>query len=363
MKRRSAVAHFRQLCCLGLPPQAVIPSLLSAVHEIVPSEANCYHFADGSGRMAAFVPEYVIPEVVTALVENFDGLIERSYQIDFPTTMVRGMPVGNLMSSYTAAFYRSDVYHLVFRPYNLHQAIDLVVRDTPDGQGIGAFIVGRSQRHPDFSATERGMLLQLMPYIAHAMHGGEAQVSVGSDEQFADSGSSGLVVLDARGELVYSSQRARQVLYYAANPGAPAASPRVPASAAAPAPLRAVFDNLVRIAQQRDAPPPVLHHRNRWGRFVFRAHWLEPSSAGQGDLIGVTVQLQEPLAVVMMRRMREAGLSQRQEQVCLLLAQHSTFESIAQRLHVSHATAKDYADRIYRKLDVHTREELLQKLH
>lgn len=363
MKRRSAVAHFRQLCCLGLPPQAVIPSLLLTVHEIVPSEANCYHFADASGRMAAFVPEYVIPEVVTALVENFDDLIERAYQINFPTTMLRGMPVGNLMSSYTAAFYRSEVHHLVFRPYNLHQVIDVVVRDTPDGQGIGAFLVGRSKRHPDFSASEKGMLLHLMPYIAHAMHGGEERASVGREDEFADSGSSGLVVLDARGQLVYSSQRARQVLYYAANPGTPAVSPRIPASAATPASLRVVFDNLVRIAQQRAAPPPVLHHRNRWGRFVFRAHWLEPSSAGQSALIGVTVQLQEPLADVMMRRMREAGLSQRQEQVCLLLAQHSSFESIAKRLQVSHATAKDYADRIYRKLDVHTRGELLQKLH
>ena len=129
-----------------------------------------------------------------------------------------------------------------------------------------------------------------------------------------------------------------------------------------PAPLRWVFANLIRISQKRDAPPPVVQHENSWGRFVFRAHWLEPIAASTDALVGVTVQQQEPLALVMMRNMHAAGLSAKQKQVCLLLGQNHSFASIATQLHISHATAKDYADRIYRKLDVHTRDELLQKL-
>lgn len=368
MKRMSAIAHFRQLCCLGLAPEAVVPSLLSAVHEIVSSEVNGFHWADASGHMVGFVPEYVIPEVVTALVDNFDGLIERCFQIDFATTMRRGKPLGNLLPAHTSTFYRSDLYHLIYRPYNLHHVIDLVVRDTPDGVGTGALIVGRSGRQPPFSAAETDSLLQLLPYIAHALHGRDVrtdeerkEAQKGEDE-FADSGTGGLVILDAHRDVAYSSARARQVLYYAADPAVAAGSTQGAAGTRTPAPLRAVFDNLVRIAHERDAPPPVEHHRNRWGRFVFRAHWLEPSAASANGLIGVTVQQQEPLALVMMRNMHAAGLSEKQEQVCLLLAQNHSFASVATHLHISLATAKDYADRVYRKMDVHTRDELLQKL-
>ena len=127
--------------------------------------------------------------------------------------------------------------------------------------------------------------------------------------------------------------------------------------------MRSVFTNLIRISQERDAAPPVVQHQNAWGRFVFRADWLEPIAASTGALVGVTVQQQEPLALVMMRNMHAAGLSEKQKQVCLLLGQNQSFASIATQLHISHATAKDYADRIYRKLDVHTRDELLRKLH
>jgi DNA-binding CsgD family transcriptional regulator len=366
MRQMSAVAHFRQLCCLGIAPELVVPSLLSAIHEIVPSEINGFHWADESGHMVGFVPEYVIPEVVTALVDNFDGLIERCFQVDFTTTMRHGKPLGNLLPAHTPAFYHSDLYHLIYRPYNLHHVLDLVVRDTPDGVGTGALIVGRSARQPPFGSAETGKLLQLLPYIAHALHGRETLMDEvhtedeGQDDRFADSGNAGLVILDGHGHVAYSSARARQILYYMSD--ATGSTPSA-IGTETPAPLRAVFDNLVRIAQERDAPPPVVYHRNRWGRFVMRGHWLEPSNAAAASLVGVTIQQQEPLALVMMRNMHVAGLSERQRQVCLLLAQNRSFALIASQLHISLSTAKDYADRIYRKLDVHTRDELLNKLH
>ncbi|WP_213958902.1 hypothetical protein [Variovorax sp. dw_954] len=44
-------------------------------------------------------------------------------------------------------------------------------------------------------------------------------------------------------------------------------------------------------------------------------------------------------------------------------SQNRSFAAIAAQLHISLAAAKDYADRVYRKLDVHTREEALRKLN
>jgi DNA-binding CsgD family transcriptional regulator len=363
MKRMSAIAHFRQLCCLGLGPQAVMPSLLSAMHELIPSETNGFFWAGESGHLTDFMPEYVIPEVIATLLDNFDGLVEQTLPLNFAATMLHGRPVGNLLPAFNQGFYRGDLYHLIYRPYNLHHAIDGVVRDAPNGRGMGAFVVGRSARQPEFSAAEKDTLNRLLPYLAHAMHPRDERGKNDFENDFADNGESCLVILDQRAQVAYISPRARQILYLATHPGAGATDAQQgKADARVAAPLRSVFTNLIRISQERDAAPPVVHLRSPRGRFVFRAHWLEPGTASTDGLVGVTVQHQEPLALVMMRKMHAAGLSEKQEQICLLLAQNHSFGSIATQLHISHATVKDYADRIYRKLDVHTRDELLQKL-
>src|SRR3982074_538010 len=39
-------ARFKQLCCFGLPGEAVIPELLRELHAIVPSYANTFVFSD-----------------------------------------------------------------------------------------------------------------------------------------------------------------------------------------------------------------------------------------------------------------------------------------------------------------------------
>ena len=124
MKRTSAIAHFRQLCCLGLGAQAVMPSLLSAMHELIPSETNGFFWADESGHLAGFMPEYVIPEVVATLVDNFDRLVKRTLPVNFAATMLRGRPVGNLLPVFDQDSSRGDLYHVIYRPYNMHHAID-----------------------------------------------------------------------------------------------------------------------------------------------------------------------------------------------------------------------------------------------
>ncbi|HIT51184.1 MAG TPA: helix-turn-helix transcriptional regulator [Candidatus Aveggerthella excrementigallinarum] len=56
------------------------------------------------------------------------------------------------------------------------------------------------------------------------------------------------------------------------------------------------------------------------------------------------------------------GLSQREEEVLRLLAQHKKIGSIEQELFISNNTAKTHIRHIYRKLDVHSRDELVALL-
>ena len=52
------------------------------------------------------------------------------------------------------------------------------------------------------------------------------------------------------------------------------------------------------------------------------------------------------------------GLSPREEEVLLLLAQRKTVGSIERELFIANGTAKTHIRHIYRKLDIHSRDEL-----
>ena len=354
--RKSALAQFRQLCCLGLGGPAVMPGLLAASHQLISSESNAFFWSDARGGLAGFLPEYAIPEVVDSVLGEFEGLIDRTLPISFGQTMRRGRPVGNLLPLFDRKFYLGPVYNLIYRPYDLHHAIDVVVREREGGMGLGALVVGRSRRQPEFSVTERVELQCLVPYLAHALHprNGPAMTD------FIDSGDCGLVILSRSAKLVHASARAREILQLAAARGG--ARDASQSSALRSNTLQSVYERLVRIFQEGDADPPVVEQRTPAGRFVYRAHWLDPEKTGDGALVGVIVQHQEPASLVMLRRMHAVGLSAKQKEVGLLLAQDQSFEAIAAALHISVATAKDYAQRIYRKANVHSKDELMRAL-
>lgn len=57
---------------------------------------------------------------------------------------------------------------------------------------------------------------------------------------------------------------------------------------------------------------------------------------------------------------RRYGLSRREEEVLMLLVQRKTAPDIARELCISEATVKSHSRSIYRKVDVHSRDELLE---
>ncbi|MEO8922053.1 MAG: helix-turn-helix transcriptional regulator [Caldimonas sp.] len=356
--KKSALAHFRQLCCLGLGGPAVMPSLLAALHEIVPSETNSFFWADEAGRLIGFLPEYMLPEVVEPLIGDFEGLMRvAGLPASFALTMRVGRPVGNFKSVFTSEFYKGDFYNLIYRPYDMYHGVDCIIRESPSKKGMGALFVGRSKNQPHFSSDEENTLVGLIPYIAHALHPQERPVLDG----FELGAESGLVVLDRSKGIAYASARAKEILHLASNPAPENAAKAKPLEPGWPM-LRQSYENLMGVFRDRDAAPPTMEHSNAFGRFVYRAHWLDAEKPAVGELVSVTIQHHEPAALVFMRQMHAAGLSTRQKEVGLLLAGNRSFAEVGAQLHVTQATAKDYAQRIYRKLDVHSREDFVRTI-
>lgn len=83
--------------------------------------------------------------------------------------------------------------------------------------------------------------------------------------------------------------------------------------------------------------------------------------SGDEDENDVIIKKQE-LANRCSQTAKEYRLSQREEEVLLLLAQHKTVGAIERELFIANGTAKAHIRHIYRKLDIHSRDELFELL-
>ena len=91
-----------------------------------------------------------------------------------------------------------------------------------------------------------------------------------------------------------------------------------------------------------------------------RARAVTPASVsateGRGALSGMLARVCADVA-------RESGLSEREAEVLLLLAQGLSRQAIGEQMGLSEATVKTYIHRIYAKLDVHSQTELARRIY
>lgn len=353
MKQHNALAYFRQLCCSELGKEAVMPELLQAVKEVVPSSFNIFSGLNEQLLTTYFISEFNSPELVEILPE-----VNRSFWT--PDKLIRCAkwlshhPVITDGALLDENFYKSDMYNLLYRRVNAHHVVHAPVFH--NGTPVGMFSLARSCSQKPFSKNEQMLCVRLTSYVAHAMDARPA-----SDISYDENGLSGMMVMDSLGEMLYLSESAKQLLTLALYPSIPMGI-RNNVDEVTPK-LVKLCRNLNAIFQGKDvAAPPSWCHVNGRGRFVFRAYWLDKQNREPGGLIGMTVEHQEPLKLKILRGLRGLPLSPTQKEVALLLAQGLSSDKIGERLHIKPCTLKDHIGKIFIKLDIHQREEVLPKL-
>ncbi|MDG4552969.1 MAG: helix-turn-helix transcriptional regulator [Candidatus Competibacter sp.] len=366
MKRAKALASLRQLCCLGLTREVLIPELLRALHAIIPSENNVFNGVNEHLLPTFVIPEFVIPEVVETVQNEWNRLYVKPFHaraLDWYNRH-RVMPDVRILDE---RFYHSDFYHVVFRPYNQHYRIQAVLES--NGVKLGGISLARSQRQRPFDAEEIQQLKRLLPYLEHGLQAHGETIT-----DYVDSGRTGLVILTRGGSVVYLSDSARSLLFMATHGVFPVGQGHFSPTVTVPPVLRQLCANLDGIFQGWEAPPPSFSHTNGSGRFVFRAYWLQsPTTArpspdtlvhppSDNGLIGVLIEHQEPLRLQLHRGLQGWRLSPREQEVGLALAEGLSQAAIAARLNIGIQTAITYIRRLYAKLEVHNRAELLDKL-
>lgn len=354
MKRHTIErAYLRQLCCSGLGQDVVIPEFLKAVQRLIPSGNNVYTTVNDHGFPTATITEFFDPQSIalfSELVPNF--FVKNMETIRRCDRLMASGKVINDMRMFANDIYQSDFYHLLWRPLGQHHCLFGPVKTCE--RVLAKVSLFRPPSAKPFNQHEGELFAQLLPYVAYAAH-----KPAHLDMTYDGCGEQAMLIADGEGNVLNQSATSGRLLWLA-NSQSPFLMEQSYNFDQAQV-IRWICGNLEAIFQNQDAPPPTFTYTNGCGRFIFRAHWLQPNIPEPGGLIGITIEHQEPQLLKILRGLQQTNLSINEREIAVLLAQGCSKEMICQRMHIKSNTYKDHLRKIYLKLDIHQREELLPK--
>jgi DNA-binding CsgD family transcriptional regulator len=351
MSPNHASAYLRQICCSGLNGDTAIVEFLKAVPILISSNSNtfsvCERGLDPTYHLAGFDLGDMAAKV-SKIVSHHHTPTRLQRAIDWFSRH----PILHDLKITDEGFYSTDLYNLIYRRFDMHHALWALV--PLDNKRTGILGLYRPKNRKPFDNRDQTLLADLLPYVTHA-----CQASNDDESETCGKGQTGLLVMDVQGRIVYQSPEGKRLLNMARYPRLIVDADRQDRLLPG---LRGLCGNLQAVYRGRAGPPPSFTHTGANGEFRFRGHWLDPCGGEAGGLIGVTIDHRLPVTLKILRAMRNLPLSPAQKEVALLLAKGVSFEQIGRRLHIKPTTVKDHAGKIYTKLNIRQRDELLPSL-
>jgi len=349
--------HIRQLCCLGLPSEQLLPVLLRAVRQFVDADSAAFFWVDSHGDMTSLYAERLLPApAMKRYFERYYNSGEASFKRAFADRVRRAEPVIAVSSS--AAFERTQYYNDVVRPLNAHHVLYGIVRER--GQAIGQLSLYRPKSAPAFSDAQRSSLSSIMPYVAHGVSQRRQRVLDGVD--FLDTDDDAVFLVGADGRLRQLSTQAQKLLALATlgkiGPDQPLSGIE---DATRPTLLRLNARLQGILAGGEPGPPSVVLH-NAWGRFVLRAYAISDAPPGAGWPVAIRIKRQEPLLLRFVDALSLLELSPQQRAVALGLARGSSNRELAETMCVSVNTIAYHVKQLFQRLDTHDRQQMVAKV-
>jgi len=361
VKQTAVRARIRQLCCLGLPGELLMGSLLPALRELVPSDSAGFFWVDASGDMSNLYAERLLPPDVMALYfERYYNGREAAFRKGF---LERSQaPDGVVASSADGEMRKTGYYNEILRRLDAHHVLYGIVRE--QGAALGQLSLYRPADAPAFTPRERTDLASVMRYVAHGVAANEARPADVLEAAFAyeDTEEEAMLVVDRSATIHHASEKARRLVLLATtsdiNPSTLGSAVNERAAQA----LKSVCGKLEAVARGEESAPPVLALESKWGRYVMRAYWLDDDNRSPQALIGVRIQRQEPMILRFVHAMGRLPLSPQQREIALLLARGASNQEIADNLGVSGNTVAYHIKQLFQKLDVHDRAGAVAKI-
>lgn len=352
-KNSALSGHVRRMCSLGIEPRIVIPHVVEALRQIVDAEWGMFFYADENYQLSDVFTENraVFDTFSTYMSEIHNNTAEQAVLGTpiFSSGMRRGRGYENT-AHFDKALLESMVYAEVWRPIGLRHSLELTASDGT--RGWGSVQLQRPLGAPPFTEGSHGKIAGLSRHIAHAL-----TIPCPADVQHADDGHSAILVVDETGKLLLESADALRIISLAG--GESIAFSR---TSHLPAWLNPLILNFRRLWHGGVTEPSMLRRRNAAGLFSFKAYRFDGGSSLQDRImIALYVEHYPPLALRVETLGFSLGLSERQRELCCALITGSSHGTIAGRMSVKESTIVDHVREVYRKLDVHSRDELRRK--
>lgn len=359
---RRAEARIRQLCCLGLGSEVIMPALLREMHDVIPAAGMNFFWIGAHDEVVNMYDENpdAVHRITPLYVEAFHGKARErdiTHSIAEAAHEERGV-VGNAQAVKVSAreFECSDFYNLLLRPLGYGSLLRLVLRES--GRARAILQLHRPLKGPDFTPAQRRRLAALEPFLVHALSG---QMRADTERTaFVDSAEHGMILVNRNGRPMSYSAQARCLLLLATHPTMLSTS-TIPTRRLLPPALVRICRNLCAATSGIEAQAPVFRSRNVWGQFTFRAYWLDATTAEEGH-VGIFISRQIPLALALLQGTHDLPLSRRQSEVAVLLASGLSHQHVADRLGLARNTVIAHTRWVYSKLDVHDRDGLRARL-
>jgi DNA-binding CsgD family transcriptional regulator len=360
MKQSSVRARIRQLCCLGLPGELLIASLLPTMRELVPSDSAGFFWVDSRGEMTNLFAERLLPpEVMSVYFERYYDGREASFRKAFLERA--NAPDGVVATSADRDLRKTEYYNEILKRLEAHHVLYGIVRE--QGAALGQLSLYRPADAPAFSPRERNDLASVMKYVSHGIATGDAPAPADSGAYaFQDSDDEAMLVTDRTGRIRHGSEKARRLLLLATTSEINPASLKRAVDERATQALKLLCARLDAVARGESSTPPVMTLDTKWGRHILRAYWLDDDPFGAEALIGVRLQRQEPMILRFVEAMGRLPLSPQQREIALKIAQGKSNQEIAEGLGVSGNTVAYHIKQLFLKLDVHDRAGAMERI-
>ena len=332
------IVHLHQLCRLGIPGISLASALFQELKRVLPCDAMTLLWHEPASSSARLFHESET-EVNCGFADP-----QCLSQMCFATNLgLYAVLAAEHPMLQQIAPLLPGVAYIVEQKFQT-----LTVCFTDAQKCTGAILLHRSGLKP-FSTGEKATLVRLSPALSSSL-----SVNTEYSQLVTSEVNSGILLLDSGMKIQYACCRGRKLIQLAQASVSMARRTEGESDLAQRLLTQFGVEDITRASN-------FIFH-NCWGSFEFFLHQLSDSEFHSDPLIAVAVHCQEPLALSVFRGCKKLALTEKQTEIALLLIKGLSYDAVAVELCVRATTVADHVRKIYDKVGVSNRSELVTTL-
>jgi DNA-binding CsgD family transcriptional regulator len=325
------------------------------LRRVIDCDALCWHTLDPETLlMTSDAPEELISSgilTVDTAPAAGEALVSNEYMGDginaFAGLARRRMPVGILSEATRGHPERSSRYRDLLAPAGI--PFEMRAAFVSRGRAWGAVHVARRDDKRDFTPADAAALARAAGAIADGL-----RISLRFDAARRAQGlaAPGMVILTRSDDIELITPPARELLAALRSPALAAREEMVPTA------LVVLAGHVRRSARERNAQPDVVAVPSPLGWITLHASLPDGRADGRVAIVLERSASQRATAL----RLETHGVTEREREVAVMLAQGRTNPDIAETLVLSPYTVQDHIKSLFEKTGVSSRQELVARV-